>query len=217
MRSGGLLAAALAFGATGALAQGMPPGGMPTNEEIRQRIEEGIARVVEAAPEAEVEIEGIVKITYKQIPTNPEEVAELLGQELGQGGQVPQGVDVDQMLNMYQGQITEVLNEHMRHLGTFEALVDLKVKSKDIPTGEWEFGIEFDGERPIALVIRGEDLPRRGRPIPIRLKTRGVDMQDRLTLELDEPDEQEEGEEEFDIVLAFLRFMAKTKSEIERD
>ena len=176
---------------------------------------EKVNQVLEASPEETVEIEGIVRMTFKEIPTNPERIAEILGEEYA--GQIPAGVDINQLANMYSGQITEVLNEHLRVMGRMEALVDLKMRSRTIPQGTYEFGLEFEGERPVAFVIRGEDLDDDGRPVAMRLQTRSVDLQDAVQIVLVEPRRQREGQEEFKVRIAFLRYVAQTSHELERD
>jgi len=71
----------------------------------------------------------------------------------------------------------------------------------------------FEGERPVALIVSGEGLRR---PIDIRLKTRGVDLQPEMKMELKTPDNMVAGEEKFDLQLDFMRFQAKSKSKVER-
>jgi hypothetical protein len=193
-----------------ALAQAPPGGGMPkipSREEVAARIRQ----VLQASPDEHIEIPGVCRITYKKVPTDPQVIAQRLGQQLG--GQVPAGVNIDQYIRMYQPQITEVLNETLADLGKFEALVELKMKSKRIPVGEWKLGMQFDGERPMALIISGDGLER---PIEVRLKTRPVDMTPELKIEFKTPRNMREGHEEFELQLEFMRFQARSKSKIER-
>src|SRR5262245_5805728 len=56
---------------------GFDPSQMPRPEEIKAKAKE----YLEKAPEVTAELEGIVKITYKQIPTDPKKIAEMLGKE----------------------------------------------------------------------------------------------------------------------------------------
>lgn len=209
MRSGYWLGAALAvvlMTADAAQAQ-MPPGGMPSREQIAEKVKQ----VLDASPEEVVEIPDVVKITYKKIPTDPQRIAQLLGQQMGQ--QLPPGVDIEQGLKMYGPQITEMLNQSLADFGKLEAKVELKIKSKRIPVGEYRIGLIFEGERPLALIVSGEGLRR---PIDIRLKTRGVDLQPEMKLELKTPDNMVAGQEKFDLQLDFMRFQAKSKSKLER-
>ena len=193
-------------------------GQVPPNidpKEIKEKVKKGVADVLASSEEKTVSLEGIVKITYKEMPTNPKKIAEIL-QQSGKLGQLPPNTDIDQYIGMFQNDITEMLNENLANLGTIEALVPLKLRSKRIPVGTWNFGFAFDGERPIALVITGEGLPKDGKPIPIELKTRSVDLQDVLSLEIVEPKKQKEGKEKFDIRVAFMRTVAQSKAKLER-
>ena len=209
---------ALLLCAPAALAQGKPPGGgLPPGMDpaaIKERVKQAIQQLVASAQEETIEIAGICKITYKKIPTDPKRVAEILGQQMGGGA--PAGVDVDGMIKQYEPQIAEMLNENLTDIGKIEPLVPLKLKSKTIPVGEWRIGLEFEGERPASLTIRGDELPNKGKPIQIRLKTRAVDLQKELTIELKEPKKQKEGAETFEIQLSFMRFQAKSASKLER-
>lgn len=184
-----------------------PPGGggmpkIPSREEIAERVRQVLA----ASPEETIELEGVCKITYKKVPTDPQRVAQLLGQQMG--AQLPPGADIDQYIRMYQPQITELLNEFLADFGKIEALVEIKVKSKRIPVGEHKLGLVFDGERPVALVVSSEALRR---PVDIRLKTRPVDMQPELKIEFKKKDD----ETKFDLRLDFMRFQAQSKSKLE--
>jgi hypothetical protein len=206
------------FATQDALAQG--GGMMPTREEIMEKVNQVIEAAEEdtvTVPEDAEEGEAFCRITYKRIPTNPARIGEILGEQYG--NQAPAGVNLDQLANQYAPQITEILNEHLREFGTIEVFIPLKVKgrSRRLPVGTYTFGIEFDGERPVALVIRGEDLPNDGQDVPLRLQTRSVDPQDEIQIAFEEPRRQREGREEFEIRLAFMRYLAKTARKLERD
>lgn len=190
--------------------------GMPSEDEIRRRVQQ----VMDASPQEVIEIEGIAKITYKKVPTDPAKIAEMLGEQLkGEGKQLPPGVDIEQLAMQYQGQITRFLNEALADIGTFEAKIRLKIRSKRIPVGVWKLGIVFEGDRPVAFLVSGtadNELPEENKPIPVRLKTRGADLQQELSMEFVEPKRQKEGKEKFDVDLKFLRFQARTKDKLER-
>lgn len=207
------LVAALLAGSSVAFAQGggIPPGIDPA--QVRERVKQAIQQLVASAPEETVEMKGLLKITYKKIPTDPKRVAEILGQQMGGGA--PAGVDMDGMIKQYEPQIAEMLNDNLRDIGKMEVLVPLKVKSKTIPVGEWRLGLEFDGEKPVALVVSGDELPKK-KPIPIRLKTKPVDMQKELLIEVKEPKKQKEGAEVFELQVSVLRNLAKSASKLER-
>lgn len=204
-RCGVWLGAALAVVLVTQEARAQGGGGMP-NIPSREEIAAKVRQVLAASPEETIELEGVCKITYKKVPTDPQRVAQLLGQQMG--GQIPPGTDIDQYIRMYQPQITELLNEFLADFGKIEVLVELKVKSKRIPVGEHKLGLVCDGERPVALVISSEALRR---PVDIRLKTRPVDLQPELKLEIKKKDE----ETKFDLRLDFMRFQAQSKSKVE--
>jgi hypothetical protein len=210
-RCGSWLGAALAvvLMTQDASAQAPPGGGMgmPTREQIRERV----LAVLAASPEETITVEGVCRITYKKVITDPQRVAQALGQQMG--GQIPAGVDIDQYIRAYTPQITEMLNEFLADFGKFEALVDLKVKSKRIPRGEYRIGLVFEGERPLALMVSGGELRR---PVDIRLKTRGVDMCPEVKLEFKLPNNMVAGQEKFELQLDFMRFQARSKAKIER-
>jgi hypothetical protein len=188
---------------------GLPPGmKMPTREEIAEKVKQLLAQ----SPEETIELPGVCKITYKKVPTDPQRVAQLLGQQMGANAA---GVDpkmIDEYAKMYQGQITELLNEFLADMGKIEALVELKLKSKRIPVGEHKLGIAFEGERPLALVVFSDAIKK---PIAINLKTRQVDPQPELKIEFKTPTNMAAGQEKFDLDLAFMRFQARSKTKLE--
>ena len=136
------------------LAQG-GPGGMPDRKEILAKINEAMPKLLEKSPEVTVEIEGICKLTYKAIPTEPTKIAEMLGEDIA-GKSVPQE-QINQYMGMFQNEITEALNKIMADVGKFEALKEIKVKSKAIPGGEHRIGILFKGEQPAGIRIFNAD------------------------------------------------------------
>ncbi len=206
-----LLSAVLA---TPVLAQNPPPGlppgfKMPSREEIRAQVQ----AVVAASEEETVEIEGVIKITYKKVPTDPNEVAKALGKQMTGGQALPPGAEG--MIKQFEPMIAEVLNESLGDIGKLEAKVELKLKSKRIPVGEWKIGLQFEGERPVALLITGDEL-NGGKPVELRLKTRAVDPQPHLKIEIKTPKDMPAGNEKFDLQLTFMRFEAKGKTKVER-
>jgi hypothetical protein len=187
---------------------GLPPGfKMPSNEEIKQRVQQVIA----SSPEETIELTGVFKIKYKKVVTDPQKIAEQVGKQMGQG--LPPGLDISPYLKQFEGQITEVLNESLQDFGKFEALVEVKIASKKIPVGEHKLGIQFEGERPKALIISSDALSK---PVEIRLKTRPVDMQPELKIEVKQPKDMKAGAEKVDLLLKFMRFEAQTKTKLER-
>jgi len=200
-----------------AQAQGNPP--IPPNfnkEAILAQVRAALPQVIENSPEETLKIEGVVTIKYKKIPTDPQKVADALGKDLG-GKALPPGVDINQYIGMFEQEITALLNESLKDVGTFEAHVPLKVKSKTIPVGEHRFGVEFEGERPKAVLVFNADEEKLPKPIEIRVKTRSSELQEELKVELKEPKNQKKGDEKFELRLAFLRFEAKSQSKVEVD
>lgn len=213
--SAGLLAVALLVGGDAqAQGGGVPPipGGFD-KEMILKQLKEALPQLLEASPEETLEIKGILKITYKKIPTDPQKVAETLGKDLG-GGMIPQET-IDEYMGMFEKDITLVLNTALEDLGTFEVLKELKIKSKTIPVGVHRFGIEFDGERPKSIRIFNADKTKLKKAVELRLKTRSTDLQGELAVKLKEPKKQKAGKEKFEMHLAFLRYKAKTKSKVQ--
>ena len=202
-----------AFLALGVLAapaaHAQQPPNMPSREEILAKIQEAMPKLLERSPEESLEVAGVCKLTYKQIPTEPSKIAEALGEDLG-GRQLPPGQKIDQYIGMFKNEITEALNEIMSNVGTFEALQPIKVKSKTIPVGEHRIGLVFEGEKPVGIRIFNEDPEKLEKPIDIRLKTKSIDAQESLALQIKEPKKQKEGAESFEIRVACLRFLAKT-------
>ena len=93
-----LLAMALLVGGEAQAQGGGPqiPQGFD-KEMILKQIKEALPQVLENAPEETLEIEGVLKIKYKKIPTDPKKVSESLGKDLG-GGMIP-----EETINEYLG------------------------------------------------------------------------------------------------------------------
>lgn len=135
-----LITASLCFLSSPAFAQGLP-----SPKEIDRRIKEGLAQL----PDTTAELEGVLKFTYKAIPSDPKKVAELAG--AGQG--LPPGVDIDQIAKQYGPMIQAKLNQHLQVAGTLEAFQEVKVKSKKIPEGKHKFGFVFKGQTIAGMVV----------------------------------------------------------------
>ena len=210
----GACAVALLVSGGQAWAQG---GGIPDRKEIEKRVREAFPKVMEQSPEETLEIEGVVKVTYKKLPTDPKKIASALGKAVGEDMGLPPGIDLNQYIGMFEPQLTELLNEFLQDVGKFEALKPIQVKSKTIPAGEHRIGLVFEGERPVAVRIFNKDEEKMKKPIDVRLKTRSVDLQEALKIELKEPKKQKEGAEKFELYLNFLRFAAKSSAKLEVD
>ena len=188
-------------------AQQIPPNFTP--EEIERRVREELDRV----PEKTVEYEDLVKITYKPIPTDPKEIIKNNPQL---AGQLPPNLNIDAYIKQYEPQIQEYLNKYMRDIATFEALEDLKFRSKRIPKGKYQLGLEFEGARIIGAVISSEDLKK---PIAIRFKAGELDppaKELRIELETDEKEEKK-GRQAFRIMVKFNRGQGGAVNSIRKD
>jgi len=218
-----LLAGALALlCATPAAAQ-QPP--IPSKQEIVKRLDEGFPQLLEQSPEDTVEVEGLFKLTYKKVPTDPKKIAEMMGKQLGTD-KIPPGM-IDQYIGMFAAEITQVLNKHLADIGEFEALTLLKNRSKKIPPGKHRFGILFEGEKPAALVVfdpkpkKGEEeeakKDRMKKPVLLRLKTKSTKLQNELKIEGKESKKKaKKGKPKpADLVVTCLRYLAKTSKPIE--
>lgn len=213
-----LLSGSLILGAAAPAAGQAPPPNMPDRREIERRVREALPKVLDASPEATIEVAGVARLTYKQVPTDPKKIAEILGQQM-QGG-LPPGVDIDQYIGMFQNEIQQFLNEALANIGKFEALVTLKARTREIAVGNYAFGVGFEGESPVAIVLTplGPDgEPVEGEePIAVRLQSRRGDPAPQVEVAFGEPRKQKAGDEEFEFRLAVMRFLAKSPK-IERD
>jgi len=133
----------------GAQGQGYDKMKMPKPEEIEKQAEQLLA----SCETLTAELDGFCKITYKAIPSSQEEIAKLVGEKYKD--QVPKGVDVDAALKQFGPQIQEALNKYLTEPDgwKFEALADLKWKSKKIPKGEYKISLEVDGEALKTMIL----------------------------------------------------------------
>lgn len=200
--SAALIAAALATPAfaqgAGGGAGGIDPSKMPKPEEIKKKAKE----FLEKAPEAKCELDGILKITYKAVPTDPKKIAEALGKDMGADAKAKQS-DIEAGLKMYQNQIQEVLNDVLKEAGTFEALCDIKIKSKTIKKGSYKFSLAFEGEKPVAMIVD----PDAKKPINIGLVAKGGQEFPEVKIEaVQDPKKKEK----FFLAVSFVRTLAKS-------
>lgn len=208
-RAIGIFSAALvmvaAASATPAFAQA-PPGIDPA------QIEGMIKAELDKAPQKEIQIEGICKITYKEIPSDP---AELVKNNPQLQQYIPAGFNMDAMAKQYAPMIQEYLNKYLADIATFEAFVDLKFKSKKIPTGKYKMGLAFTGADIEGAQIYGEGLEK---PIQIKFKTKvNPTPSATLVIELEKNEKEEKkGVEAVDIVTTFAKSAGKSISPIEK-
>lgn len=188
---------------------------MPRPEEIAERVN----AILDESPEETIELAGVVKIVYKRIPLDVHAVALKFGQTLS-GRQEPRGMDLDRYVRQFEGTIQGVLDQRLNKIGTIEVLAPLKAKGKALPPGTYDLGLALQGGRPAALVVQGEDLPRK-RPVPVKLKLRRPELDPAadgaLVMRLEEPEEQKPGKPRFDVVVALRGMEAVTSPSIDRE
>jgi hypothetical protein len=144
---------------------GMPA--MPKPEEIQKKAQELLSKCETQTSE----LEGVCKITYKAIPSSSDEIGKLIGDEFK--GKIPKDIDVDAALKQYGPQIQEAFNTYLTEPEgwKFEALVDMKWKSKKIPKGEYKVSLEVDGESLKSMILtQGEKGKKGAVAIPIHFK-----------------------------------------------
>jgi len=135
------------FGASTAFAQGMPQ--MPTPQEIDRRIQEEMDKL----PVRKVEHE-VMTIEYREMPTD---ITELV--KRAAGGQVPQGVNIDQLMKQYMPMARPYVEKHAAKLGTVKVTKSVKCKSLTLKPDEiYDFGLVLDGTVPIGILIGGPTL-----------------------------------------------------------
>lgn len=121
--------------------------GMPSPQQIEAMIQQGLEQI----PETTSEIEGLVKFTYKPIPTDPKDLAKMAGSSLPAGLGSP-----EQLAKQYAPMIQKYLNKYLADAGTMEVAEGktLKLRSKTIPAGKHKFGFLVKGQVIKAMVIR---------------------------------------------------------------
>lgn len=205
----------LALAASTAHAQPRPEDvpDIPRPDEIARRVN----AILDESPEETVELPGVVKIVYRRIPLDVHAVALKFGQTLT-GREEPRGMDLDRYVRQFEGTIQGVLDQRLNKIGTIEVLAPLKVKGKALPPGTYDLGLAMQGGRPAALVVHGEDLPRK-RPVPVKLKLRRPELEPAadgaLVLRIEEPEDQKKPR--VDVAIALRGMEAVTSPSIDRD
>ncbi len=176
-------------------------------------IEQMVREELDKIPDTVVEMDGLAKITYKAIPTDPAEIVKN-NPQLAQ--RVPPGFNIDAMAKQYGPMIQEYLNKYLADIATFEALEDLKYRSKTIPKGKYTMGLEFSNADIVGAVIYGEGLKK---PVAIRFKTKSTPMPEKeLSLEMEENEkETKKGTPSFDIVAKFAKSTGKSAYPLKKD
>lgn len=207
-----------------AFAQGGGGGGMklPKPEEIEKQAKEFLSQ----AETKTAELEGFVKITYKAIPSSTDEIGKLVGEKYKD--QIPKGVDIDAALKQYGPQIQEALNKYLNEPEgwKFEAVVDLKWKSKKIPKGEYKISLEVEGEVLKTMILtQAETKDEKGKKvaavaIPIHFKAdkQHAEPFGKLKFEVKGVEDKKTKEvKSFDAFCEFFRTSAKTTEPIKLD
>ncbi|MHC4390467.1 MAG: hypothetical protein ACYS22_04020 [Planctomycetota bacterium] len=150
------LAGLLVMPAAIATAQGMPP--MPTPEEIDQRIQAELDKL----PMATVECEAFT-IEHKVVPTD---FLQLVKQAAG--GQIPPGMNADQLAKQYLPMARPYIEKHLGKIGTLTAKKTVKLKSLKLKEGEvYDFGLLFKDMLPYGIQFAGGDLKKAAR-LPLK-------------------------------------------------
>jgi hypothetical protein len=217
--------ALVALCAQPAFAQGGGGGQMPKlpkPEEIEKQAKELLAQTETKT----AELEGFVKITYKAIPSSTDEIGKLVGEKYKD--QIPKGVDIDAALRQYGPQIQEALNKYLTEPEgwKFEALADLKWKSKKIPKGEYKISLDVDGEQLKTLILtQAETKDEKGKKIaavaiPIHFKADKKQEEPFPKLKFDVKgieDKKTKETKTFNIFCEFFRTSAKTTEPVKLD
>ena len=208
-----LVSPALAQGAGGGgkLPPGYGQGNMPKPEEIKKQV----TKVMNASETQTADLEGIAKITYKAIPTSPDEIGKTLGEQYK--SQLPKGVDVDAAVKQFGPMIQDAMNTYLTEPEgwKFEALEDLKWKSKKVPKGEYKVSIEIDGEQVVHLNLTQGEAGKKGYvriPIHFGAEKKQETPFAKLKFELKGiTDKKTEKTTSFDLKAEFFRTLSKTK------
>jgi len=209
-------------GGNGGNYQGYDKMKLPKPEEIQKQAAEFLAK----AETATAELEGFTKITYKAIPSSTDEIGKQIGEKYKD--QIPKGVDVDAALRQFGPQIQEALNTYLAEPEgwKFEALEDLKWKSKKIPKGEYKMSLVIDGEQLKDLILsqpehaddKGKKVKAVQIPLHFKADKRQQDPFAKLKFELKGVEEQKTKDvKSFDVSCEFFRTSAKTTEPIKLD
>lgn len=195
-------------------AQQRPP--IPPKGEMLKRLKEAFPKVVEKAETGTTEVEGLLKLTYKKIPTDPKVIAKMLGKDMGTD-KIPDQM-VDQYVGMFAKEITEALNTVLQDIGEIEVLKELKLRSKKVPVGKHHVGLVFEGEKPVSFVIfdKKEEAKEKKegfmkKPVVVRLVTSSSDLLKEVNIELKKAKKAKKGKVAVDIFVNAIRYKAKSK------
>jgi hypothetical protein len=178
-----------------------------------EEIEHFVNEVFERAPEAEVEVDGLFHLTYRQVQADPMALAISFTRQLPSNKQ-PRGVTPEVYARQFLPHMSRILQERLAQLGTLTALTALKVGSKRIPAGDHHFGLAYERDRPAAIVIHGVELRR---PVTLALRLgAGEEERERLLIEVDLGEGRDEGEARFLLTFS-AELKALTRQAIEAD
>jgi hypothetical protein len=147
-----VLVLALVSGATHAQ---VPPGGMPSPQEIERRLDEEFEKL----PDQESTLKG-AKLTYKAIPTDA-------GAAIKKSGQLPPGIDPDMAARQYGPMARPYIEKYCKKIGKLRLEKAVKVGSKTIEPGDYVVGLAMENLAPVAVFITGGELKS---PIQLPLK-----------------------------------------------
>lgn len=218
----GLVFASPAYAQKGGNYQGYDKAKLPKAEEIEKEAE----KLLGSAESQTAELEGFAKLTYKAIPSSMDEVLKQVGEKYKD--QVPKGFDIDAALKQFGPQIQEALNKYLTEPEgwKFEALEDLKWKSKKIPKGEYKVSLVVDGEEIHDLILtQPESKDEKGKKIkavaiPLHFKTdkKQTEPFAKLKFELKGIEDKKAGKTlSFDIMSEFFRSHQKATEAVKLD
>ncbi len=196
---------------------------MPTKEEINTKIQE----LLKKCDTQTADLEGFGKLTYKAIPSSPEEVAKTLGDEYK--AQLPKGADVEAFLKQYGQQIQDSLNEYLTtpEGWKFEAYEDLKWKSKKIPKGEYKVSLVCENETAKTIIFSQDeakdDKGKKVKAVQLPVNFAKVEAKQeqpfaKLKFELTGVEDKKAGKTlSFDIHCEFFRTKVKTNEAVKLD
>jgi hypothetical protein len=125
---------------------------LPSDETVAKKTQEILAQ----ADEKTTEIEGLAKLTYKEIPTDPDELTKKVAALTG----VEASLAVEKLGAKMDAALAKALTE--AEGWKFEALVDLTWKSKKLPQGEYKVSLALEGGKLKALTLTQGERGKKG-------------------------------------------------------
>jgi hypothetical protein len=138
---------------SGGGSNGMPQ--MPSKQEIEKHIKD----YLDSCSTADAEWQK-VKISYKQIPSDPTEV-------LKSTGALPQGAKGDAAMKQFMPMARPYIDKYMGELGTFTNDVEVSVGKVKLAPAQYTFGLVVQDLAPVQIKITGKGLKA---PVTVPLK-----------------------------------------------